>query len=874
MKALKPITLVLTLSLLLMSAIESQAQVSNAAALFLRIAPGARAAAMGEAFVAVADDATATHWNPAGLGAAPLASGWLEASIPKEYRPIRGVAALRRGKGSSYHAYDLWLLTGKGLVRYDNSNWHSAELFETRTNQTVRKIVSSYLSLNDEEELDAIIDKIAQANFDVSYEKLSLIREAVLAGLPEDYRSAEELEINLDSLLICYHLCRLNYDRVQRLVEVFDDSYQDSLFSKREIERIDFSVERARTRFIPEDLKLPYESFFTGEVTTISSNGEVLLVGTTEGLFKYSGQRWSRLIAEDAPVKMSITTLESVRNIVLVGTTNGVYKFNGIRLSRLGADGSFPEGVVEAVGSRNGKSIYAVVGGDLYHYKGKTWVNSFPYTVQVNDSPEELAERFSIFGSDTERLAYLEKLRDFQPGGNAISSQDAESDSAASAETWFQPGAVIQVPFVASITGKVNTIHVGSSEEIWIGTEYGVLSFRENKWSTPGYREVTLEEGQTIEELAKKYQLTNSNSVATYVELLKAVNRIGETAPAAGTKLMIANNPAASATYDISQADGVTTYFATETGLLEYDGQEWSRSNLGGMGKAGAFQIVSLPDETWYVSEDKVATLGEGRLELTGTHVNWLPALADDLFYDFLSGVFTVNGVGTFGLSATFISFGTIQQTDAFGNALGSFESFDAAVSLSYGTSLTDKLKGGVSLKVIHSRLALDPVGAEKGKGTSTGFALDFGLLYHMSPRLNLGLAITNIGPKLAYIDAAQADDLPRNLAIGFAYKLIKSEFSQLLVTGEVNKILVGVDDGLSQEIKEAVFNGGIEFTYANLFALRGGYIYDQEGQIKTLTMGAGLRFFDLARADFSYIPNSSTQALANTLRLSLSVSP
>jgi hypothetical protein len=34
---------------------------------FLRIGVGARASAMGEAFVAVADDASATYWNPAGL---------------------------------------------------------------------------------------------------------------------------------------------------------------------------------------------------------------------------------------------------------------------------------------------------------------------------------------------------------------------------------------------------------------------------------------------------------------------------------------------------------------------------------------------------------------------------------------------------------------------------------------------------------------------------------------------------------------------------------------------------------------------------------------------------------------------------------------
>ena len=40
---------------------------SEAGAIFLLIAPGARAGGMGEAQVAVADDAYASYWNPAGL---------------------------------------------------------------------------------------------------------------------------------------------------------------------------------------------------------------------------------------------------------------------------------------------------------------------------------------------------------------------------------------------------------------------------------------------------------------------------------------------------------------------------------------------------------------------------------------------------------------------------------------------------------------------------------------------------------------------------------------------------------------------------------------------------------------------------------------
>ncbi len=45
----------------------AMAQVSEAAVLWLLISPGSRPAGMGESFVAIADDATATWWNPGGL---------------------------------------------------------------------------------------------------------------------------------------------------------------------------------------------------------------------------------------------------------------------------------------------------------------------------------------------------------------------------------------------------------------------------------------------------------------------------------------------------------------------------------------------------------------------------------------------------------------------------------------------------------------------------------------------------------------------------------------------------------------------------------------------------------------------------------------
>ena len=112
MRLQKIFIILLSLLFLGLSASESFA-VSEAAALYLRIAPGARAAGMGEAYVALSDDATATHWNPAGLGAAPLAGSWDINNIPAQYQPIVALTTLKSRGGSDFGSYDVWAISKK-----------------------------------------------------------------------------------------------------------------------------------------------------------------------------------------------------------------------------------------------------------------------------------------------------------------------------------------------------------------------------------------------------------------------------------------------------------------------------------------------------------------------------------------------------------------------------------------------------------------------------------------------------------------------------------------------------------------------------------------------------------------------------------------
>lgn len=858
----KPLILLVMLLAILATAADSRADISNAAVLFLRIAAGARAAGMGEAFVAIADDATASHWNPAGLGAYPLAETWVEAGIPARYRPLKAVAALRTGNGSDYTNFELWAISDEGLLRYDNRDWTMGEEFGTRSDETVRSKVAAYFSLTDDEHLDQIVMKVAEANSRWKLADLEQFVERVRSHVPASYNRAGDVQTGLDSLLAYYPECRLNWDRVEDARAKFRDGMKDSTLSEMEMDRVNYAIEQSRTRFLPERLFIPYAAIMSGTPTSIASVASGVLIGTDEALLYYNGRRWQVLTEESGLPSRHIHCLKETDGGVLVGTDNGLVPYDGAAIDSLTAESPLPAGPVTAIGAAGNNKIFAVVNNDLWHYDGTTWSNSFAYQTQLDDSPRAIAAKFAMYGSDEERNSFLERMQSLNP---SITNLDQA----------LAPGSVVQLPYVAMLRGSIRDIYVGAGQRLWLGSDHGVLQFTGSDWSLLGYREHTVGEGETIESIAGQRSFRTNEQKAKYAAQLRLVNGLTDDAePTVGQTLKVYRDPRASEVYDINAWE-FHIYVATENGMLETDGTTWGRAELKGLGDARARGVHTQESEVWFVTEEQVVTRARGRSEFAMMHVNWLPELANDLYYEYIGFATGVEGWGTFGGNITFISYGSFQRTgENSPTVIGEFESYDLAVTGSYGTSLSTKMKAGISAKLIYSRLADQGAGEEKGKGTSTGFAVDLGLLYQMTPRLNLGMALTNIGPKMAYIDAAQSDDLPRNLAVGFAYKLLNSQYNRLLITAEANKLMVGLNDGFSNELKEIVFNGGAEFSYANLIAVRGGYIYDQEGNIKTVTFGAGLRPLDWLKADFAYIPSSDDVALANTLRISLAILP
>jgi len=305
----------------------------------------------------------------------------------------------------------------------------------------------------------------------------------------------------------------------------------------------------------------------------------------------------------------------------------------------------------------------------------------------------------------------------------------------------------------------------------------------------------------------------------------------------------------------------------------------------GGMGEA----FVAVADDataTWW-NPAGLAYLNQR--ELTLMHVNWLPSFhLPDLYYDFISYVNQVPDWGTFGLNVVFINMGESPWTDDLGNQLGTFRTFETAVTGSYGTTITEQLGMGMNVKFIYSHLADRGAGQERGKGVATDIAVDLGVLYKMSDPLlhkpfNIGANLQNMGPKMAYIDQAQADPIPTNLKFGVAWEPINDGYNKVTVAYDMNKLLVRKHSDAKTDpfyiaiatawtdepvFLDMIYNTGVEYWYSDMVALRLGYWNDQMGQLKPITYGASFKV-SAYRFDFSYIKGSTQE---NTLRLSLNI--
>ncbi len=149
-----------------------------------------------------------------------------------------------------------------------------------------------------------------------------------------------------------------------------------------------------------------------------------------------------------------------------------------------------------------------------------------------------------------------------------------------------------------------------------------------------------------------------------------------------------------------------------------------------GAGPQGSGEAQVAKADDVYASYYNPAGLGflKGK-EAAGMHVNWLPNLASDLYYEFLAYRHYIDGLGSVGGHIIYLNLGEQIGMDEFGNPTTNWSSYMAAISGSFGTLLSETSAIGFNFKVFHQKLSDHVVGNEEGKGYSTDFGFDIGYL-------------------------------------------------------------------------------------------------------------------------------------------------
>jgi hypothetical protein len=339
-------------------------------------------------------------------------------------------------------------------------------------------------------------------------------------------------------------------------------------------------------------------------------------------------------------------------------------------------------------------------------------------------------------------------------------------------------------------------------------------------------------------------------------------------------------------------------------------------------GAMGDLSIATNPDaSSSYFNLGKVP-FNPLKAGINLTYTPWLKKVVNDVYLASVAGFYKLDENQALSGSLRYFSLGDIQFTNESGQLLNTGHPREFGIDVGYSRKLSDKTGIGVGLKYINSNLATGA--SSSGSKYKAGNAVAGDLGFYSNTQNDqgqgwaFGVALTNLGSKIAYTDNAdQKDFIPANLGLGTTYTKVFNESNKMSFGIDINKLLVptppqfeqnpsndsaiasnnenlarnyrsksvvsswfsslgDAPGGFSEELREFQVSVGAEYWYNNQFALRLGYFYEDQtkGNRRYFTTGVGVRY-NVFGLNFSYLVPSggsgvNQNPLANTLRFSL----
>ena len=258
----------------------------------------------------------------------------------------------------------------------------------------------------------------------------------------------------------------------------------------------------------------------------------------------------------------------------------------------------------------------------------------------------------------------------------------------------------------------------------------------------------------------------------------------------------------------------------------------------------GAFTAMTGDASALYYNPGSIVRMEKSQFVFS--HTNWIV----DTNLNWIGMVLMLNSSNAIGLSITQLDYGEEEVTNVY-QPEGTGEMWtagDLAISLSYSRMLTDRFSIGGSVKYIQQRLWNE---------SASAFAIDVGLLFITDFNgMRIGMSISNFGNDMRMegkdllkridIDPEHLGDnetivgnlktnswpLPLFFRVGVSMDVIKVGRSKLTLAA----------DAFRPSNNSGSVNLGGEFSFSNMFFVRGGYkSLFLEGAEEGLTAGIGV---------------------------------
>jgi hypothetical protein len=231
---------------------------------------------------------------------------------------------------------------------------------------------------------------------------------------------------------------------------------------------------------------------------------------------------------------------------------------------------------------------------------------------------------------------------------------------------------------------------------------------------------------------------------------------------------------------------------------------------------------------------------------------------------------------GVFGITFHSVNYGELQQTILATNSqgfldVGTFSPSAYSVGVGYANALSDKFAVGGDISYVYQDLGSsitnydangNYVYTKERKGVP---CFDFGMIYRTGFKsFAFGMDIRSFSRQLKYEE--ESFDLPLIFHLGISMNVL----DLWNMDSKVQSLIVAADATHPRDYPEQV-NVGLEYTFMQMFSLRGGYMFNNDEYGITGGVGVQKQFDNLTIGlDYAYTPFG---ILGNVQRLAFHIS-